>query len=100
MTRPLSEHARAQVEGVAQMLAADVEGPAIRAALANLVTENGNGTEPASAPARRLDLAHRLDCARTERITLCGRCLRDRGAAWRWTWRIVGRELPDARKAA
>lgn len=33
-------------------------------------------------------------------LRLCERCLRDRGGAWRWRWAIVGRELPDARKAA
>lgn len=33
-------------------------------------------------------------------VRLCAACLRDRGAAWRWRWKITGRELPDARKAA
>ena len=50
MTRALSDHARGQVEAVAQLLAADVEAPAIRAALAQLVTDNGNGATPAASP--------------------------------------------------
>lgn len=32
-------------------------------------------------------------------LRLCDRCLRDRGAAWRWRWRIAGRQLPDQRAA-
>lgn len=27
-------------------------------------------------------------------LKLCGRCLRDRGAAWRWRWQIAARALP------
>lgn len=29
------------------------------------------------------------------KIRLCGECLRDRSATWRWTWKLAGRELPD-----
>lgn len=41
-----------------------------------------------------------IDARRPVVLRLCERCLRDRGAAWRWRWRIAGRDLPDARKAA
>ncbi len=40
--------------------------------------------------------AVRLDNGRNWRLMLCGRCLRDRGAAWRTRWRIRGRTLPEA----
>ena len=42
------------------------------------------------------DITDRAPCV----LRLCERCLRDRGGTWRWRWRIVGRDLPDARKAA
>jgi hypothetical protein len=32
-------------------------------------------------------------------LTLCARCLRERGAAWRWRWKISGRGLPDRTEA-
>lgn len=33
-------------------------------------------------------------------LRLCGRCLRDRGGAWRYRWRIAGRELPERQDRA
>ena len=34
------------------------------------------------------------DNAPTFNLRLCGRCVRDRGGAWRWRWKIAGRDLP------
>lgn len=44
--------------------------------------------------------AQPFDGGRPMILRLCERCLRDRGAAWRWRWRIIGRELRDYREAA
>lgn len=41
-----------------------------------------------------------LDTRRDSQITLCGRCLRDRDAAWRTRWRVRGRTFPEDREAA
>lgn len=35
----------------------------------------------------------------TRLIVLCGPCIRDRSASWRWHWRISGRSLPDMNEA-
>lgn len=40
--------------------------------------------------------ANRLDDASRSRVlVLCGRCVRDRGAAWRMRWRLHGRTFPE-----
>lgn len=45
--------------------------------------------------AREIDAPY----ARESRLPLCGRCLRDRGAAWRYRWRIAGRTLDTSTHA-